>query len=112
MIAFICLFFPAVLTVWLYEHLRQTELSRKQWLYRYCINTLFVNLACFAAKRLLLGTADAPFVNLYTDVTPAAALNYLGLAIPAAVVLAFVQVLLSKHANITVEDDKHDQNKV
>lgn len=112
MIAFICLFFPAVLTAWLYEHLRRAELSRKQWLYRYCMNTLFINLACFAAKKLLLGTAGAPFVNLYTDVTPVAALNYLIMAIPAAVILAFVQVLLSKHASITVEDDKHDQSKV
>lgn len=108
MIAFICLFLPAVLAVWLYEHLRKTELSRKQWFYRYCANAVFINLACFAAKRFLLETGGDPFASLYADATPAAALNYLIMAVPAAAVFAFLQVIFTKHATITVEEETHD----
>lgn len=107
MIAFICLFFPAVLGVWLFEHLQKTSLGRKQWLYRFCTNTLLINGICFGAKRFLLDTAGEPFCSLYADTTPAAALNYLIMAIPAGVVVVFLQVLFTKHAAITVEDEEN-----
>lgn len=104
MIAFICLFFPAVVTVWIYESIGNTDLTPKKWRYRYCLSNLLVNLSCFAVKRYILQTADAPFYTLAVDTAPIAALNYLIMAIPAAVILAFVQVLLTKHGKITVAD--------
>ena len=103
MIAFICLFLPAVLAMGLFERIGKTKLNRRQWFYRYCTNTLLINLICFAAMGFWLNTADAPFYTLYTDTTPAAALHYLIMAIPAAVILAFLQILLAKHTTITVE---------
>lgn len=106
MIAFICLFFPAVLGVWLFEHLQKATLRRRQWMYRYCANTIFINVICFAVKRFLLDTAAAPLSSLYADATPSAALNYLIMAIPAAVIVAFLQVVFAKHATVTVEEQK------
>lgn len=105
MIAFICLFFPAVLGVAIYEHLRKQKLCRRQWFYRYCTNVVFINMICFAVKRFLLGTGGDAFTGVGGDATPATAVNYLVMAIPVAVVLVFLQVLLGKHANVTLEDD-------
>lgn len=105
MIAFICLFFPAILSVWIYEKLTRTDLKGKQWLYFYIGANLFVNLLCFVAKKVLLGTAANPLYTLQKDITPSAACNYLIMAIPAAVFLAVFAVLLRKHTKITVEDN-------
>ena len=105
MIAFICLFFPAVLSVWLYEKLKKTELTRKQWLYRFALNTVFINFACFLAKSVLLNTAGLPLYTFETDMVPSAALNYMIMALPAMVVITFAEILLGKTAKITVEDE-------
>ena len=106
MIAFICLFLPAVIGVWLFEHLQKAPLCRKQWLYRYCASTLLINGICFGIKRFLLGTGGEPFYSLYTDTTPAAGVNYLIMAIPAAVLVSFLQIVFAKHATITVEEQE------
>ena len=108
MIALICLFFPAILGVGIYEHLRKISLSAKGWLYRFCTNTVIINAVCFVVKRLFLHTADEPFYTLYVDTTPTAALNYLIMAVPVALVLVFLQVVLAKHATVTVEEKNDD----
>lgn len=108
MIAFICLFFPAVLSVGLFEHLRKEKLSRRHWLYRFCANTLLINGICFAFKRFILHTASQPFFSLTADASPAAALNYMVMALPAALVLVFLEVLCAKHAAVTLEEKTHE----
>lgn len=107
MIAFICLFLPAVLCVWLFEHLCKTSLCRKQWLYRYCADVIFINAVCFAIKRFLLDTDAAYFGSFYTDATPSAGLNYLIMAVPTAIIFAFLQIVFVKHATLTVEEHEH-----
>ncbi len=109
MIAFICLFLPAVLGVAIYEHLRKQKLCRRQWLYRYCTNAVFINMICFAVKRFLLGTGGDAFTGISGDATPATAVNYLIMAIPVSIVLAFLQVLWGKHTKITIEDDSNEE---
>ena len=104
MIAFMLLFFPAVLTNAIYEKLQKAPLSRKRWLYHFCGNSLFINLVCFAIKQILLKTGDAPLYTLNADITPHAAMNYLLIAIPTAVILCFFQVLLNKHTKVEVEE--------
>ena len=104
MIAFMILFFPAVLATAIYEGLKKTSLGRKQWLYRYCANVLFINLFCFLVKLAVLGTADAPLYTTSLDITPHAALNYLVMAIPAAVIFSFLQVLVNKKVKTEVEE--------
>lgn len=104
MIAFMILFFPAVLATRLYEKLQKTDLTRKQWLCRYCANTLLINLFCFLIKVLILHTGTESLTAWTGDVTPGTAANYLIMAIPAAIVLTFMQASITKHTKIEIED--------
>lgn len=104
MIAFMILFFPAVLATRLYEKLQKTDLTRKQWFCRYCTNALLINLFCFLVKVLILHTGTDSLRSWTGDATPSTAVNYLITAIPAAVILSFLQVLLTKHTKVDVED--------
>lgn len=104
MIAFICLFFPSVSSVWLYESLTKSRLERRRWLYLYTVDVMLVNLFCFLVKRFVLQTGGEAFFSLFTDTTPAAAANYLIMAIPAALILAAVQSLLRGRVSIAVEE--------
>ena len=100
------LFFPAVMATGLFEAVKKTRLSRRQWLCRFCINSLLVNLFCFLVKIYVLGTAASPLYTLGVDVTPHVAANYLIMALPTAVILGFVEVLLSKTVKAEVEDEQ------
>lgn len=110
MITFICLFFPAVLSVFAYEGLNRRELKKKQWFYLYVTDVLFVNLGCFFIKTLVLGTGGNPIFDLYTDMVPSGAMNYMIMAIPLAAMLAVVESLLQKSLKFTIEenDDAED----
>lgn len=103
MITFICLFFPPVLSVYLYEKIQNTRLDRHGFFGLYCFDVVTVNLICFAIKRFLLGTASESMA----DMSPAAALNYLVMALFGAVVMAFVCVFAGKNVKLSkeVEDD-------
>lgn len=86
MITFICLFFPPVLSVWIYEHLRRRDLRKRHWIYLYAAAVLTTNLCVFLVKRLVLGTGGMPIFDLYNDLPPSAASNYLIMAVPCALV--------------------------
>jgi len=105
MIEFIYLFFPAVLSVWIYESVGKQNLSKKSWIYRFCTNTMIVNFVCFLFKKVFLGTASLPIYNLYTDTDPSTALNYMIITVPTAILLGFVEVVLSKHVKIEAQND-------
>lgn len=106
MIAFIILFFPAVITTRIYESVKRAEFSPKQWICRYCVNNVLINFFCFLVKCVILKTGNASLYTLYADVTPAAAMNYLIMALPAAILLGFMQVLLSKTIKVEAEIEK------
>lgn len=109
MIAFICLFFPAVLCVGMYERIKKCELSRKNWLYNFAGNTIAINLACFLVKQFLLGTAELAMYTLNADMTPRTAWRYLVIALVFAVLFAFLEVLASKHIKVTVEENETEK---
>lgn len=109
MIAFICFFFPAVISLWLFESLVRCRLDRKQWFYRFCANTLLINFICFGIKRFFLQTADAPLYSLGTDMYPSAAFNYILMAVLSAVILVIFEVLLSKKIKIELKDENHEE---
>lgn len=109
MIAFICLFFPAVLCVAMYERIKKCELSRKNWLYNFVGNTVAINLACFLVKHFLLDTAGLAMYTLEADMTPNTAWKYLVMAIVFAVLFAFLEVLASEHIKVTVEENKNEK---
>ena len=109
MIAFICLFFPAVLSVCMYERLTKRELGFKRIVYRFCINALIINFICFLSKKLFFGTAEAPLYTFETDMRPTVAINYIITAVAVAVALTLFEVLLSKKVRIYVEEDKEKE---
>lgn len=116
MIAFIVLFFPAVLSVWIFESVSKSTLGRRSWLYRFTWNTMLINGICFAVKKWILHTADAVIFSFSADMTPSVACNYLIMAIPLSVVIAIVQVFLSKHLRVELESSQapaevHDESQ-
>ena len=92
MIAFIVLFLPAVLSVWLWEKTKKTTLAKRNWFYLFTFNTVLINFICFATKKWLLKTGDAVIFSFAADMTPSVACNYLIMAIPLAVIIPFVPV--------------------
>lgn len=111
MTAFICFFFPAVASVWLVEYLFRQELRRKHWLYLFCTNTMIINFLCFTFKHLVLDTGGAPLYQWSTDMVPSAACHYLIMAIPSAMILAFVEVCAAKNTKIAIKDAVDDESK-
>lgn len=109
MIALICFFFPAVISLWLFEALVKRRLDRRRWIYRFCTNTLLINFICFGIKKFFLQTANAPLYSMGTDMYPSAAFNYILMAVLAAVVLVVFEVLLSKKIKIEMKEERHEE---
>lgn len=107
MLAFISLFLPAVFAVGVYEWTLKTKLSLRNTIYLYAVQNMAINAFCFAVKKFWFGTGDGPMV-LGSDMTPSTALNYLILAVPMAMIVAFVCALVSKTVKVTKEDEKQD----
>lgn len=104
MIALIVYFFPAIVSVWIFETLSKSTLTHRHWFCRFAWNTVLINGICFAVKKWVLNTADVVLSSFYKDMTPAIAVNYLIMAIPLAVGIAIVQVFLHRHLRVQVED--------
>ena len=104
MIAFICYYFPAVFSIWLYEALTKNALSIKNYIFRFCSNAMFINLGCFGIKKYILHTADYPML-FEGDMLPGVAFNYLIMALGIAVILLLAEILLVKNVKIKVEED-------
>lgn len=106
MLIFICLFFPAVVSLRIYEALRREKLTLKQCVYHYCTDALLINLACLGAKTILLGSGGAPLSEGSWDMLPSAAFVYIIMALCCGVFLAVFQVLLSRHMAVAVEESR------
>ncbi|MEE1006953.1 MAG: hypothetical protein U0L66_07150 [Acutalibacteraceae bacterium] len=102
MLAFTALFFPALITVCIYEHLMKTRLSVKNTVYLYAVGNIAVNCICAVIKKYIFKTADMSLLSGW-DMTPSTALNYMIIAVPSAVLLAFFAVLLKKNVKVTKE---------
>lgn len=107
MLAFISLFFPAVFSLGVYEWTLKTKLSLRRAIYLYAVQNMAINAFCFAVKKFWLETADGPML-IDGDMTPGTALNYLVLAVPAAMIVAFICALVTKTVKVTKEDEKQD----
>ncbi len=111
MVLFICLLFPAVLSVWIYEAVSKKQLSKKQWLYRYCLNVLLINGFVFLVKKFILGTSAELLAPVASEMPPEYAIRYLAVAVPATIALGVLEMFLSKHTKMTVEEDEDDVGK-
>ncbi len=110
MVTVICLFFPAVISLFIYDSLLKKSLSKRKLLFFFCINTVVINGICFAVKSFILSTGREALYNLYTDMTPDVAVRYLIMAIPVCIVLGIGEVFLSKNVKVTVSDENENQN--
>ena len=107
----ICLFFPAVLCVCIYEKLSKGTLSPRRWLYTFALDTVCINLFCFAVKSYILGSGGQPLRPDGINMTPHAALNYLIITVPAAVLLAVAAAFFSKNVSVKIEENGENGNE-
>ncbi len=111
MISLICIFFPAVLSVWLFEALTKQSLALKPWIYRFCLNSVAVNGLIFLIKWLATNTSAELLAQPSADMTPDVALRYLIMALPIAAVLTAVEALLTKKITVSVSEDKDESEE-
>lgn len=109
MLWFISLFFPAVLSVALVDHMRKNKLSVRGLIYCYATANLFINVACILIKMGLFQIAITS-TSVSADMTLQMAADYLIFAIPLAVVFAFIAALL-ENKNILVKKSNNEENK-
>lgn len=109
MLWFISLFFPAVLSVALVDHMRKNRLSVRGLVYCYATANLFINVACMLIKMGLFQIAITS-TALSADMTMQMSVDYLIFAIPMAVVFSFIATLL-ENKNILVKKSNNEENK-
>lgn len=102
----ICLFFPALTCVWLFEHLSKKDLKRKPYICLYALDTILINGIVFGVKQYFLKTASYPLSDASGDMPPSAAFNFLIISMFAVVCVAVAQVFLSKNAKLSVEENR------
>ncbi len=106
MLLFICLFFPAVVSLRIYEALRREKLTLKQCVYHYRTDALLINPTCLGVQTILLGSGGAPLSEGSWAMRPSAAFVYLLMALCCGVFLAVFHVLLSRHMAVAVEEGR------
>lgn len=106
MITFIVLFFPAALSMWLYEHVTKTDLSVKRWVSLYAVHNLLINFICMMIMRRLTNQGNDYLFNLQTDIQPHVATDYMIKAIPVALVVGVAAILLHKTVKVELEVDE------
>lgn len=106
MVTFIMLFFPAALSMWLYEHVTKTDLSVKRWVNLYAVHNLLINFICLMLMRLLTDQANDRLYNREIDIPPYVATDYLIKAIPVAIVLGLIAIALHKTVKVELESNE------
>ncbi len=103
MLYMICLLFPAVISLMLYEKLNATQLRPRQALCLYAVFDLLVNGLVLAVKTYILKTGQTVMLS-DGDIAPSVAVNYLIMAIPTAVAVGVICALLRKNTSIEKEE--------
>lgn len=110
MLAFISLFFPAAVCVWLFEALAKTEFSLKETVMRFCADALIINFLCLLFKKFIFGTGAAPLCE-NGDMTPNVAVVYITMSLVFGAIITVVQVIFSKKITVTLEEDSDEADK-
>lgn len=106
MVSFICLFFPAVVALWLFEKVNHYNFNLKKMLYIYCIFNLCINGSCFFVKEYILDTGMYTLTGNMKDMSITAAFHYLIMAIPLSFIFPLMSTVLSRNTKITKETQK------
>ena len=109
MITFIILFFPACLSMWLYEHVTKVDLSVKRWVNLYAVHNLLINFTCMMLMRLVTDQAGSYLYDRNIDIPAITATNYMVKAIPVALGVAVIAILLHKTVKVQLESDENEK---
>lgn len=101
MLAFICLFFPAVLSLRILEVLNRKEPRPLHRVYHYCTFVLLINLVCIGLYIFVFHTS-ALFSHEGGDMLPRTAFSYMIVATLIGAFLAVLQALLQRHVSLQV----------
>lgn len=104
MIEFICLFFPAFISVGIFQKLIKNKLNLINLFSVYSIFNLAINGFVFLIKTYILGTGESLLI-FDIDMTPSIALNYLIMAVPASVIFSIIFTLCYKNIELKIEKD-------
>lgn len=108
MLEFICLFFPAVLSVFIMEQLCKKHFSFRNTIYLFVTNTLFINVIIFAIKFFLLDTSNVP-LSSESGMTVNSAFKYLIMAIPLSFITAAAMTFFYHRFRIRCIDTNSQQ---
>lgn len=111
MLKFICVFFPAVLSVWAFEALTKQQMGIKHWVYRFCLNSVICNGFVCLLKIAVTHTSHELLNQAVSDMSPDIALRYLVMALPAAVAAAVIEALLNKGISVKVSENSDEGEK-
>ncbi len=111
MIQFMCMFFPAVVAVWVFEAISKTKLDLKGWIYHFTVNALITNMAVFLLKKFVSHTSNEFLAMPGADMVPEVAIRYVVMALPVAIAVAVISALLPKFLKVTVETDQQEDGK-
>ena len=107
MTRFICMFFPALLALWIFEHLAKTDLSPKRTVYLYAFNVIVINVFVMLINRYVLRIEQHVASSLAEFSTPGT-VCYLAVAVPFGALLALLQRFWQKFVQVTVERNIDD----
>lgn len=103
MITFIILFFPAVISLLIFERINKATLSKRTLIYLFSTNVLIINLACFTVKLFFSRGANKPFDELLNNMTPFDAFIYILISLVVAVLAALVESFIRKNVEVSIE---------
>lgn len=106
MIQFMCMFFPSVIAVWVFEAVAKTKLNFKGWIYHFATNALIANMAVFLLKKFVSRTSNEFLAMPGADMVPEVAIRYVVMALPVAVISAVIVALLPKVLKVSIESEE------
>ena len=111
MVQFICLFFPAIVSLGIFEAISKRTEKVKASIFRFALNTIIINFGVFAVKMYISDTASNPLTYGFNDMTPESALFFMVIAVPLAVITGLIKSLIIKNVETSVGQDNNEAEK-
>lgn len=99
---FIAMFLPAIFATYTNEKLVKKEIEYKEWIQRYLMFTLLINIINFAIVIFIIKNKDFIFTNIFT-------LKYLLLSIVIGSILSLIISFIEKNMEISIRVDKNEK---
>lgn len=105
MLVFICLFFPAVISLAIYEKLTEETLTIKKTVYFYILFNLLINFFILAIKTFITGSGDT-YLPIDLGINISTATFYMITALPLAVIISFIAALIKRNVKVEIKNDE------